>query len=142
MAGGRRPAAGALEQRYPQARFLGYRHGRALADAYRAASVLVFPSLTDTYGLVMLEALACGVPVAAFAVPGPLDVLQQGVTGVMHEDLGEACRQALALDAGLRALGAGAVLAGFGGGVPGAAGERPTDCAGMARRTAGGVRRT
>ncbi|MFX5522445.1 glycosyltransferase, partial [Acinetobacter baumannii] len=74
------------------------RHGRALADAYRAASVLVFPSLTDTYGLVMLEALACGVPVAAFAVPGPLDVLQQGVTGVMHEDLGEACRQALALD--------------------------------------------
>ncbi|VDL42161.1 D-inositol-3-phosphate glycosyltransferase [Pseudomonas aeruginosa] len=60
--------------------------------------MLVFPSLTDTYGLVMLEALACGVPVAAFAVPGPLDVLQQGVTGVMHEDLGEACRQALALD--------------------------------------------
>ncbi|EPB1508531.1 TPA: glycosyltransferase family 1 protein [Pseudomonas aeruginosa] len=92
------PQRAALEQRYPQARFLGYRHGRALADAYRAASVLVFPSLTDTYGLVMLEALACGVPVAAFAVPGPLDVLQQGVTGVMHEDLGEACRQALALD--------------------------------------------
>lgn len=64
------PQRAALEQRYPQARFLGYRHGRALADAYRAASVLVFPSLTDTYGLVMLEALACGVPVAAFTCRG------------------------------------------------------------------------
>ncbi|HBN8234313.1 TPA: glycosyltransferase family 1 protein [Pseudomonas aeruginosa] len=92
------PQRAALERRYPRARFLGYRHGEALADAYRTASVLVFPSRTDTYGLVMLEALACGVPVAAFAVPGPLDVLRQGVTGVMHEDLGEACRQALALD--------------------------------------------
>ena len=60
----------------------------------------------------MLEALACSVPVAAFAVPGPLDVLQQGVTGVMHEDLGEACRQALALDRQACAgAGRGAVLA-------------------------------
>ena len=125
MAGGRRPQRAALEQRYPQARFLGYRHGRALADAYRAASVLVFPSLTDTYGLVMLEALACGVPVAAFAVPGPLDVLQQGVTGVMRGSWRSLPPGAGAGSPGLRALGAGAVLAGFGGGVPGAAGERP-----------------
>lgn len=92
------PLRDALQARYPQVRFLGYRHGEALADAYREASVLVFPSRTDTYGLVMLEALACGTPVAAFPVPGPLDVLQDGVTGVMDDDLGRACRTALALD--------------------------------------------
>ncbi len=92
------PQRQALQARYPQVRFLGYRHGQALADAYRRASVLVFPSRTDTYGLVMLEALACGTPVAAFAVPGPLDVLEAGVTGVMAEDLSEACLAALALD--------------------------------------------
>ncbi len=72
------PQRAALEQRYPQARFLGYRHGRALADAYRAASVLVFPSLTDTYGLVMLEALACGVPVAAFSRAGAAGCIAAG----------------------------------------------------------------
>ncbi|NQD93250.1 glycosyltransferase, partial [Pseudomonas sp. CrR25] len=87
-----------LQARYPQARFLGYQHGEALAEAYRQASVLVFPSRTDTYGLVMLEALACGTPVAAFPVPGPLDVLEAGVTGAMAEDLREACLAALELD--------------------------------------------
>ncbi|WP_439858906.1 glycosyltransferase family 4 protein [Pseudomonas sp. MBLB4136] len=87
-----------LQARYPQVKFLGYQHGEALAQAYRQASVLVFPSRTDTYGLVMLEALACGTPVAAFPVPGPLDVLQQGVSGVMAEDLREACLGALELD--------------------------------------------
>ncbi|MNY67269.1 D-inositol-3-phosphate glycosyltransferase [compost metagenome] len=60
--------------------------------------MLVFPSRTDTLGLVMLEALACGTPVAAFPVPGPLDVLRQGVSGVMDEDLQRACLQALSLD--------------------------------------------
>ncbi len=60
--------------------------------------MLVFPSRTDTLGLVMLEALACGTPVAAFPVAGPLDVLQAGVTGVMDEDLAQACRAALQLD--------------------------------------------
>ncbi|MFI8481204.1 glycosyltransferase family 4 protein [Pseudomonas sp. NPDC078700] len=92
------PQRKALEQQYPDIAFLGYQHGEALAKAYQQASVLVFPSRTDTYGLVMLEALACGTPVAAFAVRGPLDVLQQGVTGFMHEDLGHACLQALALN--------------------------------------------
>ncbi|WP_439888916.1 glycosyltransferase family 4 protein [Pseudomonas sp. MBLB4123] len=87
-----------LQARFPRVRFLGYRHGEALAEAYRQASVLVFPSRTDTYGLVMLEALACGTPVAAFPVPGPLDVLEQGVNGVMAEDLREACLAALELD--------------------------------------------
>lgn len=89
-----------LQRQYPQVRFLGYRHGQALAEAYRAASVLVFPSRTDTYGLVMLEALACGTPVAAFAVAGPLDVLRQGQSGVMGEDLRAACLAALELDRG------------------------------------------
>ncbi|MEK1942806.1 MAG: glycosyltransferase family 1 protein, partial [Pseudomonas sp.] len=92
------PQRAELEARYSQVRFLGYQHGQALAQAYSEASVLVFPSHTDTYGLVMLEALACGTPVAAFPVPGPLDVLQQGVTGVMDEDLRAACLAALSLD--------------------------------------------
>lgn len=92
------PQREALQQRYPLVRFLGYRHGQALAEAYQDASVLVFPSRTDTYGLVMLEALACGTPVAAFPVAGPLDVLQQGLSGVMAEDLYAACLGALELD--------------------------------------------
>jgi|TARA_A100001518_G_C1222568_1_gene67781 glycosyltransferase involved in cell wall biosynthesis len=92
------PQREALQQRYPLVRFLGYRHGHALSEAYQDASVLVFPSRTDTYGLVMLEALACGTPVAAFPVAGPLDVLQQGLSGVMAEDLHAACLAALELD--------------------------------------------
>lgn len=95
------PQREALQAAYPQVRFLGYHHGEALAERYRQASVLVFPSRTDTYGLVMLEALACGTPVAAFPVPGPLDVLEPGVTGVMDEQLGTACLAALALDRSL-----------------------------------------
>lgn len=89
-----------LQRQYPQVRFLGYRHGQALAQSYQDASVLVFPSRTDTYGLVMLEALACGTPVAAFPVAGPLDVLLQGQSGVMDEDLQAACLAALELDRG------------------------------------------
>ncbi|WP_337058047.1 glycosyltransferase family 4 protein [Pseudomonas sp. USHLN015] len=92
------PQRAELEADYPDARFLGYRHGEALAGAYAGASVLVFPSRTDTYGLVMLEALACGTPVAALPVPGPLDVLEADVTGVMDEDLQGACLRALELD--------------------------------------------
>lgn len=92
------PQREALQAQYPQVRFLGYRHGQALTEAYQDASVLVFPSRTDTYGLVMLEALACGTPVAAFPVAGPLDVLQQGLSGVMAEDLQAACLAALELD--------------------------------------------
>ncbi|RJG13857.1 glycosyltransferase family 1 protein [Pseudomonas cavernicola] len=92
------PQRAELEAGYPQVRFLGYRHGQALAQAYCEASVLVFPSRTDTYGLVMLEALACGTPVAAFPVAGPLDVLEAGVTGVLDEDLAKACLAALELD--------------------------------------------
>lgn len=92
------PQRAALQAAYPQVEFVGYLQGPALASAYQQASVLVFPSRTDTYGLVMLEALACGTPVAAFAVPGPLDVLEAGVTGVMADDLRQACLDALGLD--------------------------------------------
>jgi glycosyltransferase involved in cell wall biosynthesis len=91
------PARAALERRFPDAHFLGTRHGTALAAAYRAADVLVFPSLTDTFGLVMVEALACGTPVAAFPVTGPVDVLVPGVGG-MHDDLDRAIAMALPCD--------------------------------------------
>lgn len=92
------PQRPTLEAAYPGVKFFGYQHGEALADFYRRASVLVFPSLTDTYGLVMLEAQACGTPVAAFAVPGPLDVVVPGVTGVLAANLRDACLAALELD--------------------------------------------
>ncbi len=92
------PQRPTLEAAYPGVKFFGFQHGEALADFYRRASVLVFPSLTDTYGLVMLEAQACGTPVAAFAVPGPLDVVVPGVTGVLAANLRDACLAALELD--------------------------------------------
>lgn len=92
------PQRAELEAAYPQVEFLGYRHGDALAEVYRTASVLAFPSLTDTLGLVMVEALACGTPVAAFPVAGPLDVLEEGITGAMDVNLRSACLRALALD--------------------------------------------
>jgi glycosyltransferase involved in cell wall biosynthesis len=92
------PALASLRRRYPDAVYAGYRFGEELARHVAAADVFVFPSRTDTFGLVMLEALACGVPVAAHPVPGPVDVIEPGVTGVLHEDLSEAIRGALALD--------------------------------------------
>ncbi len=92
------PERGRLAARYPQALFTGLRHGEELAALIASSDVLVFPSLTDTFGLVMLEALACGVPVAAFPVPGPLDVVEPDVTGVLHADLATAITCALRLD--------------------------------------------
>lgn len=83
------PDLAKLKRRYPQASFLGALHGHELASAYAAADVFVFPSRTDTFGLVMIEALACGTPVAAFPVPGPADVLNAEV-GAMNEDLDTA----------------------------------------------------
>lgn len=91
------PALARLKRRYPEVAFLGPRHGEALAAAYRAADVLVFPSRTDTFGLVMIEALACGTPVAAFPVPGPVDVLRPEV-GSMDPDLDWAIARALECD--------------------------------------------
>lgn len=91
------PQRDALERRYPSARFLGARTHDKLAPYYNCADVLVFPSLTDTFGLVMLEAMACGVPVAAYPVTGPIDVVLQGKTGVLDYDLERACFDALRL---------------------------------------------
>jgi glycosyltransferase involved in cell wall biosynthesis len=87
-----------LARRYPEARFLGYRFGAELARCLSSADVFVFPSRTDTFGLVMLEAMACGTPIAAFPVVGPIDVVEPGVTGVLDDDLGAAALEALALD--------------------------------------------
>ena len=95
---GNGPARAALSARHPDALFVGYRFGNELAAMLGAADVFVFPSLTDTFGLAMIEALACGVPVAAFPVPGPIDVIEPGVTGVLHENLETAIRSALLLD--------------------------------------------
>lgn len=87
-----------LEALYPDATFKGYRFGEDLADHLAAADVMVFPSRTDTFGLVNLESMACGVPVAAYPVTGPIDVIEQGVTGVLDDDLAAAARRALVLN--------------------------------------------
>jgi glycosyltransferase involved in cell wall biosynthesis len=87
-----------LEKKYPQAQFLGFKQGEELVDAISDCDVFVFPSLTDTFGIVMLEAMACGLPVAAFPVDGPRDVVIQGETGYLHEDLNIAIEKALSLD--------------------------------------------
>ena len=79
-------------------RFVGYKYGEELAAHLAAADVFVFPSRTDTFGLVLLEALACGVPVAAYPVTGPIDVIENGTTGVLDEDLRAAALAALQLD--------------------------------------------
>jgi len=91
------PARAALERTYPEARFLGVLRGEALARAYAAADVFVFPSLTDTFGNVLLEALASGLPVAAYPVTGPKDVITDPAVGVLDADLGRAAIAALRL---------------------------------------------
>ena len=91
------PARRELASRYPDAKFLGYQSGVALADLYAGADVFVFPSLTDTFGLVLLEAMASGLPVAAFPVAGPRDVVGTTGAGVLDPDLGRACLAALAV---------------------------------------------
>jgi glycosyltransferase involved in cell wall biosynthesis len=91
------PARADLAQRFPDAVFLGARRGEDLASAYAAADVFVFPSRTDTYGLVLLEALASGVPVAAFPVAGPRDVLAGAPVAALAPDLRAACLEALTL---------------------------------------------
>ncbi len=91
------PARVALQARHPEALFLGLLKGDALASAYRAADVLVFPSLTDTFGLVMIEAMACGTPVAAYPVTGPVDVVTEE-TGSLDQRLEVAVERALTRD--------------------------------------------
>lgn len=93
------PALASLRRRHPEVLFTGYRHGEDLARTLAAADVFMFPSRTDTLGLVMLEAMACGVPVAAFPVPGPADLVIDGGNGALDEDLTEAFFRALAVPA-------------------------------------------
>jgi len=89
------PQLETLRRQYPQVHFAGAKFGEDLAQAYSAADCFVFPSRTDTFGLVLLEALASGVPVAAYPVPGPLDVIGNSPAGVLSDDLREAALKAL-----------------------------------------------
>ena len=91
------PQREALERLHPEVRFVGERHGAALARAYAGADVFVFPSMTDTFGLVLLESLACGTPIAAYPVTGPVDILQGAPAGVgvLDADLRAAALRAL-----------------------------------------------
>ena len=91
------PQLDELRRRFPDAVFAGARHGEDLVRHYAAADVFVFPSRTDTFGLVLLEALACGVPVAAFPVPGPIDVIDGAAVGILDADLAQACERAIAI---------------------------------------------
>ena len=94
------PQRGALARAYPDAQFLGERHGAVLAAAYAGADVFVFPSLTDTFGLVLLESLASGTPIAAHPVTGPSDILDGAPPGVgaLDHDLRAAALRALSGD--------------------------------------------
>lgn len=92
------PARVALQRRFPEAVFVGARTGTELASYYQRSDVFVFPSRTDTFGLVLLEAMACGTPVAAFPVRGPIDVVKNPSAGILNEDLREAALMALELD--------------------------------------------
>jgi len=89
------PARADLERRFPEAHWLGFRKGEALVREYALADVFVFPSRTDTFGLVMLEANACGTPVAAYPVTGPKDVVRNGQNGILDDDLERAVRRTL-----------------------------------------------
>lgn len=97
---GEGPALAELKSRYPEVNYLGVLSQAELAKVYAAADVFVFPSRTDTFGLVLLEALACGTPAAAYPVTGPIDVLGDGGAGAMRDDLREACLDALKIDRG------------------------------------------
>ena len=89
------PQKAMLQQKYPDVSFLGEKKGKDLSSHLAAADVFVFPSLTDTFGVVQLEALACGTPVAAFPVTGPLDVIADHPIGAINNDLRSACMRAL-----------------------------------------------
>jgi len=91
------PALDRIREKFPAANYLGVLEREELARVYAAADVFVFPSRTDTFGLVLLEAMACGLPVAAYPVTGPRDVIGTSPAGVMHEDLRTACLEALKL---------------------------------------------
>lgn len=89
------PAREGLERRFPEAVWRGYQFGAALAAHYASADAFVFPSRTETFGNVLLEALASGIPVASVPAPGPSDLVEEGVNGAIDNDLGAACVRAL-----------------------------------------------
>ncbi len=95
---GEGPLLARLKLEYPDVRFTGVLDQTQLAEVYNAADVFVFPSRTDTFGLVLLEALACGCPVAAYPVTGPIDVIGDAAAGALNDDLGTACLRALEID--------------------------------------------
>jgi glycosyltransferase involved in cell wall biosynthesis len=86
-----------LATKFPKTVFLGVKFGEELTSIYAASDVFVFPSKTDTFGLVNVEALACGIPVAGYDVQGPRDILAGSKVGVVSDDLGDACRRALGI---------------------------------------------
>jgi glycosyltransferase involved in cell wall biosynthesis len=92
------PMLETYKKQYPDVHFTGFRTGVDLARYYANAEVFVFPSRWETFGIVMIEAMACGTPVAAFPVQGPEDVVDEGVTGCLNDDLKQAVRDALMLD--------------------------------------------
>ena len=92
------PERARLQRQYPGAVFVGAKTGADLASYYQRSDVFVFPSRTDTFGLVLLEAMACGTPVAAFPVRGPIDVVKEPSAGILNEDLRSAAMAALSLD--------------------------------------------
>jgi glycosyltransferase involved in cell wall biosynthesis len=91
------PLLPALRRKYPDVRFVGAKQGEELAAHYAAADVFVFPSRTDTFGLVLLEALASGLPVAAYPVPGPLDIVDGTGVGALDDDLAAAAQRAISI---------------------------------------------
>lgn len=91
------PAREKLKRQYPKTRFTGYKTGQELVDLLTSADVFVFPSLTDTFGVVILEAMAAGVPVAAYPVTGPLESVVNGVNGYLEHDLQKAAIMALSV---------------------------------------------
>ena len=87
-----------LEKKYPDVLFLGFKRGKELAHWYANADVFVFPSKWETFGIVMIEAMACGTPVAAFPADGPKDVIDEGITGFIDDDLATAVHRCLGLN--------------------------------------------
>jgi len=92
------PYLNTLQKKYPRVNYLGYQKGRILADSYARADVFVFPSLSDTFGIVMIEAMSLGTPIAAYPVTGPSDVVVSGVNGFLDQDLDRAIQGCLTLD--------------------------------------------
>lgn len=84
-----------LKSKYPDTFFMGVKKGKDLADCYRSSDVFVFPSRTDTFGMVLIEAMACGLPIAAYLVTGPIDIVTEGFLGALNEDLSAAAKTAL-----------------------------------------------